>query len=112
MATIRGGKDFSGVLATDSQGPVAPATPTTVLTYTATGADKRITQVSCSGEVRAKWTIEVDSVQIDVRRGGDRNTVFDWAWPYLLADGSTMDVKVEHHKPVETPTFDATIYGK
>lgn len=111
MATVRGGSDHSQVLAVDSQGPVAPSVETTILTYVASGA-RKVMQVSCSGDVYAMWKLYIDGSQVDVRRGSDRNVVFDWDWPLLVNDGETFEVKVTHNKTSETPTFDATVYGR
>lgn len=111
MATVRGGKDYAVVLATGSEDPVAPTVQTTVATYTA-DAFRRIAQVSCSGDVAAKWVVEIDGDQVDAKRATDRNAVFDWDWPLSLQDGQTLDVKVTHYKALETPAFEATIYGK
>lgn len=110
MATVRGGKDFSTVLAVGSVGPVAPATETTVASYTAVG-NRRIAQVQCSGDVRAKWILYVDGSPIGTKRGGDRNVEFDYDWPIRIDDGQVLDVKVTHYKSLETPSFDASILG-
>lgn len=111
MATVRGGRDYSQVLAVDSLGPVAPTVETTILTYVASG-DRRITQVSCSGDVRALWKLYVEGSLIESRRGDGRNVLFDWDWPLQVADTETFEVKVTHFKAAETPTFDATVYGR
>ena len=110
MATVRGGKDYSQVLAVGSEGPVASLTETTILSFTDI-VRRRITKISCSGDVVSMWNFYIDSVLFDIKRGPDRNVELNFDWPLMLDETLTLDVKVTHAKISETPTFNVTVYG-
>jgi hypothetical protein len=111
VATVRGGSDFSTVLAFAEQSPVASNSETTILSYTAT-ANTRLMGVGCSGDVSALWKLYVEGDVIQVKRGDGRNVEFDFVYPLQLLDGETLEVKVTHFKIAETPSFESTLFGR
>ena len=92
-------------------GTVPASTLTTVATYSAI-ADKKITQVLCSGMEYGKFQLFINSILKMTRRGGpNRNVDFNFNVPLSLPAASVIDIKVTHFVPGETPDFEATILG-
>lgn len=100
----------TGVLKYTEASSVSVSTLTTVATFTAS-ADTSITNVLCSGQESGKWQIFIDTVLKMTQRTVDRNVQFDFDNPFLLANGSIIDVKVTHFVTGATPDFEAAILG-
>jgi hypothetical protein len=92
------------------QSSISQNTLTTVTTMPANGI-KWITKVLCSGEENAKWDIFIDSVRKATMRTTDRNVAFDFNLPMKILATEVVDIKVTHHGPDSTATFEATIFG-
>lgn len=90
---------------------VPATTLTTIATYSAV-AITRLTRISCSGTVYAKFQLFKNTALIDtVRSGPDRSIVFDFKAPLVLAASDVLDVKVTHYNTSLLEDFEATIYG-
>lgn len=90
---------------------VPDTTLTTIVTYTAPSA-MRITQITCSGTVYAKFQLFLNTVLMETRRGGpERTVVFEFNNPLQLQSGDILDVKVEQYNVGQTADFDSTVYG-
>lgn len=84
---------------------------TTIVTYTAP-ADKKVSLVSTSGSLYAKFELFLNTVLIETRRGGpDRTVVFEFTNPLQLNSGDILDVKVIHFDMTHTADFESTVYG-
>ena len=103
----------STILSNGSATGVASTTQTTVDTYTASGSDVKLSKIIVTGDANATWSIEIDSVEKIEWRAADGNKTrdFDFSSPLVLANGSTIDIKVEHFFTAETANFKATILG-
>ena len=83
----------------------------TILTYTAP-ADQRVTRISASGTVYAKYQLFLDTVLIETRRATPHGNVeFDFVAPLGVASGQILDVKVTHLATGILANFESTIYG-
>lgn len=91
---------------------VPASTQTTVLSYTAT-ANTKLTNIICGGIDNAKWQVYIDSVLKITQRAanGDRNLHIPFTTPLLLANGSTIDVKVTHTFAGDVLDFESTLLG-
>lgn len=89
---------------------ISQNTLTTVTTMPANGV-KYITKILCSGEENAKWDIFIDTVRKATLRTIDRNVAFDFNLPLKILATEVVDIKVTHHGPDTTGTFEATIFG-
>jgi len=103
----------STVLSNATASAVTDNTQTTVDTYTASGSDVSITKILVTGTANSEWIIEVDSTEKMAFRIADGNKTRDieFSTPLSLADGSTIDIKVEHFFSGETADFKASILG-
>jgi len=98
-------------LVTGAATSVPAATPTTLATYTAASATK-VSRVSCSGTVYAKFQLYLNTVLIETRRTGpDRTIDFPFEAPLSLAVSDILDVKVTHYQTSLMENFETTIYG-
>ena len=89
---------------------ISKDTLTTVTTMPANGI-KWITKILCSGEENARWDIYIDSVRKATLRTIDRNVAFDFNLPIKILAAEVVDVKVTHHGPDTTASFQCTIFG-
>ena len=89
---------------------ISQNTLTTVTTVPANGV-KYVTSIHCSGEENARWDLYLDSVRIDTLRTTDRSVSFDFNLPLKILAAEVLDVKVTHHGPDATATFEASIFG-
>lgn len=99
------------VLATGTALAVGSITLTTIVTRTAPAAET-VSQISCSGQNYAKFTLVLNTVIIDTKRNGPgRNVDFIFFQPLALISSDILDVKVEHFQTGEINDFEATVYG-
>lgn len=90
---------------------VTDGTLSTILTYTAS-AETRLTRISVSGTVYAKYQIFLNTVLIETKRSGpDRSMDFTFTIPLGLDAGNILDVKVTHYGAGVVADYEATIYG-
>jgi hypothetical protein len=103
----------SGVIDFDEALVVTDNTQTTVVTYTAVGSPVYITKIMASGDANSTWVVEIDTVEVAGWKIADGNKTrdIDFNGPFLLAAGSTIDVKAEHFFTGETANFKSTIIG-
>lgn len=102
----------STVLASGETGGTASGAPDTILTLTPT-AETFLTQVICSGEDYAKFTLVLNAAVIATRRSGpSRDVIWDFGGgPFSLGPGDIFDVKVEHFYTGDSVNFESTIMG-
>ena len=111
IVTNPNGEVIVTALAGNALTNVPDTTLTTIVTYTAPST-KKITQITCSGTVYAKFQLFLNTVLMETRRGGpDRTLVFEFNNPLQLQMNDILDVKVEHYNVGQTADFDSTIYG-
>lgn len=90
---------------------VPDSTLTTIATFTA-GAPTKITRISCSGTVYAKFQLFKNTVLIEtVRSGPDRTIFIQFKAPLSLNTSDILDVKTTHYVVSALESFEATIYG-
>ena len=116
MATVRVGQVLltSKVLSNNVEPNIPDGAETTVDTFTASGRDERLTRILMSGDGNGDWTIYIDSVlkwKLRAYDGVSRTRDFEFDTPFLLNDGETIDVKVEHGHTGENLTFESTLEG-
>jgi hypothetical protein len=101
-----------GVLATGSVS-VSVDTQTTIVSFTATGADKNITTIKGSSEFPGEYQIFLNTVLQDTLYtggGGGLNAIWEVKnWELVATD--IIDVKYEHGHNGKTPTVYSTIWG-
>lgn len=85
---------------------VGAGTLTTIISYTATTATKRLQKISCSGDNISKYYVYINGTIIDINRtyfGAELNTNFDYEGSsnlgWVLAIGDIVQVKVIHNRP-------------
>jgi len=84
---------------------------TTIVTYTAASAVK-ITRISISGTVYAKFQLFYNTTLIEtIRSGPDRTMFIEFKSPLSLISSDVLDVKVTHYNTGLMENFEATIYG-
>lgn len=84
---------------------------TTILTYTAID-EIRLTRISVSGTVYAKFQIFLDTVLLETKRSGpDRSLDFNFDVPLGMDAGQVLDIKVTHYGPGILGDFESTVYG-
>jgi hypothetical protein len=101
-----------GVLATGSTS-VSVDTQTTIVSFTATSADKNITKITGSSEFPGEYQLFKNTVLQDTLYtggGGGLNAIFILEnWELVATD--IIDVKYEHGFNGKTPTVYATVWG-
>jgi hypothetical protein len=102
----------SSVLATGAVSGLIDSTLTTITTFVAPG-ETLITKVSCSGDAPADFTLLLNTVQIDIKRSStaDLDKEFSFSHPFKMLLNDVLDIKVFHHAPGKSRTFNTTIYG-
>lgn len=102
----------SSVLATGVVSGLIDSTLTTITTFVAP-SDTLITKVSCSGDAPADFTLLLNTVQIDIKRSStaDLDKEFSFSHPFKMLLNDVLDIKVFHHAPGKSRTFNTTIYG-
>jgi len=112
--SLPGGTGIPGsvdALAVGAQLGVGSTLLTTIVTYTAAALTK-VTRISTSGTVYAKFQLFKNTTLIETKRSGpDRSMDFLFTSPLKLAIGDIIDVKVTHYQTGELADFEATIYG-
>lgn len=90
---------------------VADGVLSTIVTHTAVAATK-VTRISVSGTVYAKFQIFLNSVLVETKRSGpDRSLDFVFTAPLGMDAGHILDIKVTHYGPGVLADFESTIYG-
>lgn len=98
-------------LVVGSQTSVPASSLTTLATYTAT-QDRKITRISCSGTVYAKFQLFKNTVLIETKRSGpERSIDFVFSVPVSILNGDIIDVKVTHYNTSLMEDFETTVYG-
>jgi hypothetical protein len=98
-------------LANGSITSVSDSTLTTIVTYTTT-APTKVTRISCSGTIYAKFQLFLNTTLIETRRSGpDRTLDFNFEDPWSLATSDIVDVKVTHYQTGVSADFESTLYG-
>jgi len=102
-----------GVLAKGQTAAIADSTPTSILTFTALGGNKKISCIAVSGESAADFTFEVNTVQEGVRRTThDRlSENFIFGGNFILPENDILVIKVSHCATGKNKIFEATVYG-
>ena len=98
-------------LASGTVSSVPASTLTTITTYTA-ASDTKLSKISVSGTIYAKYQLFLDTVLIDTKRcGPEREMDFMFDRPLSLSAISVLDVKVTHYQTGSLEEFNATVYG-
>lgn len=90
---------------------VTDGTLTTIVTYTAP-ATMRVSRISVSGTLYAKYQLFFNTVLIETQRSGpERSLNFDFNLPLAMVASDILDVKVTHYQIANLGDFESTIYG-
>lgn len=90
-----------------------PSTKSTIVSQVFTvGTFENLVEISVSGTNYAKYYLQINGSDIDIRRTGpDLNLVFDYKGaPFALTAGDVVSIAVEHFN-AGNEDFEATIYG-
>lgn len=88
------------------------STTTTIVTYTAASIT-RLTRISVSGTVYAKFQLFLNTSLIETKRTSpERSVDFSFDLPLAMGIGDILDVKVTHYNLTLLENFDSTIYGR
>lgn len=91
---------------------VTDSTLTTIVTFTASAPKTLISVISVSGTVYAKFSLYLNAVLLETKRGGpDRTMTFAFPHPLKLIATDILDVKVEHFNIGQVADFESTVYG-
>lgn len=113
VAADTGSLSSTGVsaLAVGGLTAVPASTTTTIVTYAA-ASTTRLTKISVSGTVYAKFQLFLNTVLIDTKRSGpERSLDFSFDIPLAIGVGDIIDVKVTHYNTALLEDFNSTIYG-
>jgi len=98
-------------IAVGSVTSVPSSTLTTIVTYTA-AATTRLSRISVSGTVYAKYQLFFNTVLVETKRSGpERSIDFAFKSPLGMVATDILDVKVTHYNTALLENFEATVYG-
>jgi len=102
-----------GSLAIGQTAAINDNTNISILTFTAIGGPKKISNIAVSGEAAADFWIELNTVNNGYRRTTHDKVSenFLFGGNFIMAENDVLVVKVNHCATGKTKVFEATVYG-
>lgn len=71
-----------------------------------------MSSIFCSGRIYAEFSVWIDGNKVATKRSSpERNVSFEFSNAFFLDNGTTLEVKVIHHRSDQIGTFEAAVFG-